>query len=245
VSPHKEEEPPTSEGSSLKSVRESEDSVVHPPPPTRTKYIPGDDGGSSGQWAKMPASALELRRPEMRVLFAYSQFANKWRISMVGENRIAEELGWYYGPKRLPNRRNVKKARDRLIADGFMVEAGPRRVPGTKNTWVKSYLVAPYDDASRMNASLVGTMRRFGDDDASFSNTTMRRPATHIQRFTEQKMFQGSGDSREEDQHLNGQERSGDAPWKGYQGGWPAWLKDAAKEEAEETPIEARAEVPI
>jgi hypothetical protein len=159
----------------------------------------------------MPASALDLARPEMRVLFAYSRFANRWRISMVGENRIAEELGWFYGPKRLPNRRNVQKARDRLIADGYMVAAGPRRVPGTKNTWVKSYLVAPYDDASRMNASLGGTMRRFGVDDASFSNTTMRRPATHNQRFIEQKMYQGSGDSREEeDQHLNGQGRSED-----------------------------------
>lgn len=42
-------------------------------------------------------------------------------------------------------------------------------------------------------------------------------------------------------------ERSGDAPWKGYQGGWPAWLKDkgAAKEEAEDTATEARGDAAV
>jgi hypothetical protein len=43
------------------------------------------------------------------------------------------------------------------------------------------------------------------------------------------------------------EERSGDAPWKDYPGGWQAFLKDkgAAKEEAEETATEARGEAAI
>ena len=198
--PHKAEGPPPSEGPSEKSVRESGDSVVHPPSPTGPKYIPGGDGVKE-RWAMVPSAASGLPVAQLRVLVVYSRFANRWRISFVSENRVAAELGWYYGKDKTPNRRNVARARRGLEDLGYIVDAGIRRIPGSTREWVRAYLVAPYQSDQRVDLEIrkvltpESTMRQFWRDDASVSNVTMRQLGTHIQRFTDLGTENGNGAS--------------------------------------------------
>lgn len=189
---------------SPKDVRESEDSVVHPLP-TAVQYIPDLDGETGERWAKLPTSALGLPKPQLRVLFAYSRCANRFRVATVSENTIATDLGWFYGKNKTPNRRNVIRERDALVAGRFMEDAGVRRVPGADKVWVRSYLVAPYNDQQYLDVlsrrALTGgdnpsTMRRFRRDDASVSPATMRPSATHIQRSTEDRTEHSSASPR-------------------------------------------------
>jgi hypothetical protein len=151
------------------------------------------DGEQAAElWAMVPGSAFRLPRAgPLRVLGAYSKFANRYRITFVSENRIADALGWYYGPKKIPNRRNVIKHRATLLNLEFMVDAGLRLVPGANRTWVKAYLIAPYSQEQRLDL----TMRSFVVHDAFKTHATMRSPRTHIQRVTETDTEEQNGKS--------------------------------------------------
>jgi hypothetical protein len=233
------EGPPTTEGPSKVGVRESEDSVVHPSPTgTASKYRPGEQG-VQGTWAKMPAEAVHLPYTQMRVLYAYSRFANRYRLTYVSENRIAEELGWYYGKKRLPNRRHIKPHRDALIENGFMVNAGKRTVPG-EDKWVSSYLVAPYTQEQlfdvKMRQALAPSMRRFSKPDAPIPLHSMRLPRAHIQneqiyrteRDDERPLRGTSSLEPETNTQPSPEEGQEPPPWVREGVSWEAWAKELA-----------------
>ncbi len=224
---HRAEGASGAEAPSQEGVRESEDSVVHPTT-TPPKYTPGVEGEKCERWGMVPLSALTLPKAHMRVLFAYSSFANRHRVAIVGENRIAQELGWFYGRDKTPNRRNVNRIRTPLIELGFMVDAGIRQVPGHK-AWVRSYLVAPYTQAQFVDLS----MRQFLVRDASTPTAPMRPRLTHIQKVQTIEQtdrpdasspLRGSRPSSP-DEERSEEEEEQDAPWVMAGLTWQQWAQ--------------------
>ncbi len=124
-------------------------------------------------WAKVPAGAVYLNPRPLRLLTMYSAFADKSRIAVVSDDRIAHELGWGYTSKKtgryVRDRQRVWAVRKELEDPGCIVPAGHRM---WDDHWINAFLVAPY------TAEQLAVAHRWRLQDLVSQVTVLRR-STH------------------------------------------------------------------
>lgn len=106
-------------------------------------------------WGMVPVRALTLPSPAIRLFTVLSSHANETRLAYPSQDRLAEELDWYWGaPLYVPDRRRVQKWLKVLEApENDLIRKEGRHVWNAQGKWTQQYLVAPYPLAYIWSAS--------------------------------------------------------------------------------------------
>jgi len=216
-----------------------------PEPEPKPKPMPIE----THQWGKVTEKAFTTRLDTtgnaVRVYGVLACKAGRTRRAWMSQTTVAERLGI--------SSKTVRRAIKRLIAADLIKVVDRIVVDPTKGTWLPIYLVAPLGTSDlpegtpsvQSGTDAENPMGQSGGPDGTPTGTRWDTQQSDIQflDLSSSSISEASANSP-----LRGSppqtETDADAPWKDYPGGWRAFLKDkgAAKEEAEETATEARAE---